>query len=272
MYSEYLEDLRSSGRRSFTSKEIRKTLNLSEDAAKSGLYRLKRRGKLISPINGLYVLVPPEHRPYGSIPAEELVPLMMKHLEAEYYVALLSAAAYFGVAHQKPAKFQVMCRRRIKHSLKFGQVVIELVYKGSLSHLPTQDFLVSTGYLKVATPELIAIDLFKYYNRGGGISHIVTVLFNLVASLDGNKLINLAKDMNEICQIQRIGYVVEKIDLIDEDKKENLVKKLLESLNDNERTYIPLVCNMPTTACSRCKKWKIIENTDFERDFFRTIA
>jgi hypothetical protein len=74
---------------------------------------------------------------------------MMKHLQAVYYVALLSAASYFGAAHQKSARFQVISNKRIKHSLKFGQVAIELIYKDSLTNLPTQDFTVSTGYLSV---------------------------------------------------------------------------------------------------------------------------
>lgn len=95
---------------------------------------------------------------------------------AEYYVALLSAAAYFGATHQKPARFQVISNKRIKHSLAFGQVVIELIYKDSLSYLPTQDFIVSSGYLKVATPELIAIDLFKYPHRAGRRIKLTTLI------------------------------------------------------------------------------------------------
>lgn len=45
----------------------------------------------MSPASGLYVIVPPEHQAYGCIPAEELIPILMEHLQADYYVALLSA-------------------------------------------------------------------------------------------------------------------------------------------------------------------------------------
>jgi predicted transcriptional regulator of viral defense system len=266
MYYEYLESLRSSGRRHFTSKEIRKDLNLSDVAARSGLYRLKRDGKVISPLSGLYVIIPPECQPFGSIPAEELVPILMKYLKADYYVGLLSSAAYFGATHQKPARFQVISNKRIKHSLQFGQVVIELIYKNSLSNLPIQDFVVSTGYLKVATPELTAIDLFKYSNRAGGISHIATVLSELIENMDAQKLITLAENIDELCQLQRIGYVVEKIDVMDEEKKYNFLTYLAEYLQENKRTYISLVPNMPITGAARHSKWKIIENTDFESD------
>jgi hypothetical protein len=59
MFIEYLDKLRSNGNRHFTSQKIMQDLNLSSDAARAGLYRLKRDGKLISPISGLYVIAPP---------------------------------------------------------------------------------------------------------------------------------------------------------------------------------------------------------------------
>ena len=266
MYYEYLENLRSSGRRHFTSAEIRKELNLSDDAAKSGLKRLKQEGKVISPLVGLYIIVPPESRPYGSIPAEELTPIMMQYLGAAYYVGLLSSAAYHGATHQKPARFQVVSNKRVKHSLQFGTVAIELIYKESLLSLPTQDVVVNTGYLKVATPELTALDLFNYSNRAGGISHIATVLSELVENLDANKLITLAEKTGELCQIQRIGYVVEHIEVMDEDKKNDFVTTLADYLQKTVRPYIALVPNMPKIGAARNKKWKVIENTDFESD------
>ncbi len=267
MFVEYLENLRMSGRRHFTFQEIVHSLNISENSAKCGLYRLKKNKKIITPIKGLYVIVPPEHKPYGSIPAEELVPIMMKYLNAEYYVGLLSGAAYFGATHQKSARFQIISNKRIKHSLQFGQVVIELIYKkGDLSHLPTQDFVVTTGYLKVAKPELTAIDLFKYPNRSGGISHIATVLSELLENMDAQKLIILAENIDELCQVQRIGYVIEKVDIMDEEKKNNFINVLVEYFQKNKRPYVSLVPNMPISSMHRCKKWKIIENTDFESD------
>lgn len=210
--------------------------------------------------------MPPEHSIYGSIPAEELVPIIMRQLKAEYYVSLLSSAAFHGAAHQKVFKFQIVTQHRFTHPLEFGQIKIEVIHKKSLSKLPIQDFAVSTGYLKVASAELTALDLFKYSNHAGGISHIATVLSELVEKMDAQKLISLAENTDELCQIQRIGYVVEKIDVMDEEKKTNFLTYLAEYLKKTKRPYIALVPNMPSTGARRCKKWKIIENTDFESD------
>lgn len=267
MFSEYIQQLRASGRRHFTSRGIRAELQLSDSSARSGLYRLKRDKKVISPVNGLYVIVPPEYQSYGSIPSEELVPIIMQHLQADYYVGLLSAGLFYGATHQKPARFQVITNKRIKHSLEFGDVVIELVYKDYLQGLPTQDFVVSTDYLKVSTPELLAINLFKYIKRTGGISHIATVLSGLSPSIDENKLIALAEELGEILQIQRLGFILERIDVLeDEEKKEQIITKLAEYIETVDHTYLSLVPYISRTGHPKCEKWKIIENTDFESD------
>ncbi len=266
MFVEYLEKLRSGGKRYFTSQEVIKDLSLSGDAARAGLYRLKRDGKLISPISGLYVIVPPEHKSYGSIPAEELIPIMMKHLNAEYYVALLSAAGFYGASHQKPMVFQVITNRRIKHSLKFGQVYIKLIYKKSLAALPIKDFIVSSGYLKVATPELIAIDLLKFSKHAGGMNNIATVLSELVESIDVHKLIELAENLDECYQLQRLGYIIEKVDVMDDDIKKTIIDALAEYVSSHAKSYTPLSSAIPRVGHPRCRKWKIIENTDFESD------
>jgi predicted transcriptional regulator of viral defense system len=266
MFVEYLEKLRSTGKRYFTSQEIIQDLSLTADAARAGLYRLKRDGKLISPISGLYVIVPPEHKLYGSIPAEELIPIMMKHINAEYYVALLSAAGFYGASHQKPMVFQVVTNKRIKHSLKFGQVYIKLIYKKTLAALPIKDFVVSSGYLKVATPELIAIDLLKFPKHAGGMNNIATVLSELVESINVHKLIELAENLGERYQLQRIGYIIEKIEVMDDDIKTTIIDVLAEYVSSHVKSYTPLSPAISRIGHPRCKKWKIIENTDFESD------
>jgi predicted transcriptional regulator of viral defense system len=266
MFAEYIEKLQSTGRRYFTSKEIIQSLGLSSNAARSGLYRLKRDGKIISPINGLYVIVPPEHKSYGSIPANELIPIMMKHINTKYYVALLSAAEFYGAAHQKPMVFQVITNRRIKHSLKFGQIHIKLIYKKSLTNLATKNFIVSSGYLTVATPELIAIDLLQFPKHAGGINNIATVLAELIENIDVKKLITLAEKLDVKYQLQRFGYIIEKVDVIDDNIKNTMITVLAEYVTAHIKSYIPLASAISKTGYPRCKKWKIIENTDFESD------
>ena len=262
----YIKEIRKKGQRYFTLKQLMSDLSLSKNAALNAIFRIKQHGDLISPMRGLYVIVPPECQSYGSIPAEELIPIIMKHIDTKYYVALLSAAAFYGASHQKPMVFQIISDKRIQHSLNFGQVHIKLIYKKSLDELPTQDFIVSNGYLKVATPELVAIDLLKFPNHAGGINNIATVLSELVETIDVHKLIQCAKNMREQHQLQRLGYIIEKVDVMDEDKKNTIIAALVEYVENKIKSYIPLVAAMPRHGYPRCKKWQIIENTDFESD------
>lgn len=76
----------------------------------------------------------------------------MQYLSTNYYVAPLTAGLFHEATHQKPARFQVISDKRIKHLSAFGDVEIDFIYKKSVLGLPTQNFTVSICYLKVANP------------------------------------------------------------------------------------------------------------------------
>ena len=156
--------------------------------------------------------------------------------------------------------------RRIKHPSTFGDVEIDYIYKKSILDLPTQDFTVSTGYLKVATPELIALDLLEYPNHAGGLNHIATVFSELASALDPIKLINLAQNTHAEYQLQRIGYILDQIDVMDETNTEIMINVLAQHVQENKPNYLPLASEISKIGYSRCKKWRIIENSEIESD------
>ena len=262
----YIKDIRKDGRRCFTILDILEQFHVSNSHARVALHRLLKTGDLISPARGLYVIVPPEHQPHGSIPPQELVPLVMQYMGAHYYVALLSAGLFHGATHQKPARFQVISDKRIKHPSIFGDVEIDYIYKKSVLELPTQDITVSTGYLKVAIPELVALDLLEYPKHAGGLNHIATVFSELFEALDPIKLINLAKDTHAEYQLQRIGYILDHIDVMDETNAEIMINALAQHVQENKPNYLPLASEIPKIGYSRCTKWRIIENSEIKSD------
>lgn len=262
----YIKDIRKDGKRCFTTLDITGQFHVSNAHARVALHRLLKTGDLISPARGLYVIVPPEHQPHGSIPPQELIPLIMQYLGANYYVALLSAGLFHGATHQKPARFQVISDKRIKHPSTFGNVEIEYIYKKSVLGLPTQDFTMSTGYLKVATPELVALDLLEYPNHAGGLNHIATVFSELAPAVDPIKLINLAKETRTEYQLQRIGYILDYIDVMDEPGAEIIINALSHHVQENKPNYLPLASEISKTGHPWCKKWRIIENSEIESD------
>ena len=143
---------------------------------------------------------------------------------------------------------------------------IDYIYKKSVIELPTQNLTVSTGYLKVASPELVALDLLLYPNHAGGLNHIATVFSELIDNLDPIKLIKLATVIRAEYQLQRIGYILDHLDDTDEKHNEALIHALAQYVQDNKPSYLPLASEISKMGYPKCKKWRIIENADIESD------
>ena len=265
-FSDYLKEVRQKGQHAFTLNQIMVDLKLSRSAAWSVVCRSSERGDIMSPAQGFYVIVPPENQLQGSIPAQELVPLLMNHLKVDYYVSLLSGAQYHGASHQKSGAFQIIVNKQIKHKLEFGQVKIEAIYKKSFESISTQDVAVKTGYLKVAAVELVVFDLLTYRNQSGGLNHIATVLSELIEAIDITKLIERAQKIKSTAWLQRLGYILEQIDSMDTEKTQKIIDALEYYLNSKMSGFIALASELPKAGHPRIKKWKIIVNTIIESD------
>lgn len=265
-FSDYLKDLRRSGQLSFTIDKVVSDLKMPERNALVAIHRIKKRGEIISPAKGFYVIIPPEHQLQGCIPAKELLPILMKHLNVNYYVGLLSAAMYHGSTHQKPNSFQVISNKQIRKELRFGAVAIDLIYKKSLENLPIQEIAVDSGYLKISSPELTIMDLLLYPKRSGGLNHIATVLSEIVPSIDIKKLLELANASSQKTWLQKLGYILEKIDSENPNHKQRIVEALAKYLSNSNKKFVALAPEIQIEGYPKCKKWMIIENTSIESD------
>ena len=81
---------------------------VSPAAAKLALLRLAKQRLVASPARGFYVIVPPEYKRLGCLPADQFIPQLMERLGLPYYAGLLTAAQYHGAAHHRPQEFQVV--------------------------------------------------------------------------------------------------------------------------------------------------------------------
>ena len=97
------DELLSEGISSFDAAEAARRMGLSRDRAHGALKRLADAGEIFSAARGFYVIIPPEYRAWGAVPAPWFVDPMMAHLGRRYYVGLLSAAELFGAAHSPPS-------------------------------------------------------------------------------------------------------------------------------------------------------------------------
>jgi predicted transcriptional regulator of viral defense system len=108
--------------------------------------------------------------------------------------------------------------------------------------------------------------LLNYPIHAGGLNHIATVFSELAPSIDANKLIELAQKIHAKYQLQRIGYILEKIDTMEEDKKFQIMEALEVFLKGNMKYYIPIASEIEKIGYPRDKRWKIIENSEIESD------
>src|SRR5579864_6898643 len=99
---DYIANLAAAGQYAFTSRDARKALGGSSEAVKLALGRLAKQSLVASPARGFYTIIPPEYRALGSLPADQLIPALMRDLDLSYYASLLTAAQYHGAAHHRP--------------------------------------------------------------------------------------------------------------------------------------------------------------------------
>lgn len=264
-FHNYLKTVRASGRYAFTADEAIADLNISRNALNCAVYKLKKKKDIISPAKHLYVILPPEHQALGCLPAEELVPILMKHWNVPYYVCGLSAAYYHGASHQKPQVFQVMTNKRLK-DLECGRVKIIFVYKKNLEPLLIEKRVVKTGYLSIASPELTALDLLTYRKLAGGLNSIATVLSELIEAMNVDRLLEIIKSVSEHAWWQRLGYILENIEIMEPKNLEKTLSALRQHAKAQQLVWVPLASELPIKGVKRDKFWMIIENTTIEVD------
>lgn len=206
----YVDSLQQSGRYTFDRREALKELPISPVALKLAARRLSRQGRLISPRRGFFVIVPLEYKSAGSPPPSWFIDSLMHFEEESYYVALLSAAALHGAAHQQPQEFQVLTSRQMKPA-RAGRSRIHFLLKKNIKRGDTVPHKTETGTMRISTPETTALDLLRYSNYAGGLNNIATVLSELAERIDPKRLAETARRADDLPSAQRLGFLLEHV-------------------------------------------------------------
>lgn len=246
------------GRYFFTSDEAGQALAVSRDAVKLALNRLRRKGEIACPGRGFYVIVPPDYRLLGSLPADQFIPALMAQAQVPYYVGLLSAAQYHGAAHHRPQGFQVMVGKA-RRPIECGKVRVAFHVRKQIADVPVQVINTPRGTITVSTPEATAFDLVGYEAKIGGLDAVATILVDLAEKLDADKLLILAPTV-PLTWVQRLGYLLEQVDAA-------LKAKLLKDyVCQHAREVITLVPSAPVDGQPRNNDWKLIVNAVVEAE------
>lgn len=266
LLSKYIEKLQAQGILYFTIHEATKSLKTSKEKLYPRLHYFKKKRIIVSPVRGLYVIVPIQHRAIGCIPPEQLIVIVMKYLKVPFYAGLLTAAAYHGATHQRLRVFQVVSSKRFFKDIIIGDVWIEFIYKKHITSVALEKKEMYAGYLPISTPEETAKDVMYFYKKCGGLNHQATVLAELTKAINPQKLIDLAGKSDSLFWIQRMGYMLEVIDTFYKKERDSIVDALAKFLANQQLRYAPLAREIATKGKPRNKKWKIIENSTIESD------
>lgn len=257
---EYIDQLQSSGRYSFQKLDLHQQLNLSDSAVNLALNRLIKKHRIAMIRQGFYIIIPLEYRNMGILPAVWFIHQLMDYLGRPYYVALLSAAAIHGAAHQQPQEFQVITDQSIR-TIHVNGLKIRF-FKKSNENLDEGVAQVKgeNGYIAVSEPELTAIDLIRYSTGVGGINRVSTVLEELSEKIDPYRLVETAKREKILPYIQRLGLIMDKVGF------ENLTSKLNGWLKENNPPKAALDPGKSYKNVDLNDKWQIYVNTEIETD------
>jgi predicted transcriptional regulator of viral defense system len=259
----WIEKQQSWGKYVFSLEQVRKDFpDLSEAAIILSLVRLTRKSRIVSIYKGFYLIIPPEYAARGILPPLIFIDDLMTFVGKPYYVALLSAAALHGAAHQQPQEFFVVTTIKQMTTQKKG-IKINYITKKDISFNLLEKRKTESGFVNISSPELTAADLVFYNTRVGGINRVCTVINELSESI---KPENISRELIEtisIPTIQRLGFIFDRIV-----NQRELADKLLKISKDLNKSFYkqPLKAGGKRSGFETDEKWGIIINTTIEID------
>ena len=206
--SSYASSLLAAGRGVFSADEAQREIGISRGAFLDAAERLQRRGQLIRPRRGFYVVVQPQYAKMGAPPPEWYIDALMHHEKQPYYVGLLAAAAAHGASHQAVMEFQVVTNKLLP-DVEAGRTRITFSYRKDMATVSSgvEDRKTQSGYMQLSSPELTALDLVRYPQSSAGLDNIATVLAELSERLKPKKLASLSVAF-EKAVVQRLGHLL----------------------------------------------------------------
>jgi predicted transcriptional regulator of viral defense system len=256
--SDYVEALLKKGSICFTKAEAVKALGTTEIAFMRAAQRYQKKGMLLRPVTGFYVVIEVEHRDAGGPPVIHFINKLMKYLKLPYYIGMLSAARFHGATHQAVMETQVLTLRPLP-MIKYGRHRIRFITNKFTEKIPKQTLETPHGSVLISTPEATLFDLVRYHKKAVGFSHIATVILEMKDKINGKKLPPVAQVYNDIPIAQRVGF------LLDTYGNKKSAIPLQDWLTDKD---VPLVKLNPMSSSKGDQniKWSINVNTTIEPD------
>ena len=263
--SSYVSEIKKRGRIVFSYAEITENFpKLSRSATKSALNRLVKKEQILSAWKGFYLIISSEYALRGIVPPELYIDDLMKFLGRSYYIGLLSAASFYGSAHQQPQQFFVVNTfPALRDTTKKDLCINFITTRKKIPDILLHNFKTRTGYIQVSSAELTVADLITHSKEVGGFNRAITTINDLVESLNFNKITADFFEYVPLATIQRLGYLFDNI--IELPKLANILWNKTQKFGHKFQT-IPLRRGKKSLNSPIDDKWKIIINEQLQLD------
>lgn len=252
------------GKYTFTRDEVVSAFpRMKAEVISTTLSREVKKGRIMIPLQGFYVIIPDEYALRGFAPQPFYLDDMMRHLGRKYYVALLSAGSYHGAAHQAPMTFCVMLEPPTMRGKKTQKYATRYFYRSSIPMEYVEQRQTRTGKINVSCPELTAIDLVTYQERSGSITRAATVLAELVEKTDFVRLGPEFVKVAPVACFQRLGYILEEV-LEEQEAADGVYELLMRAGVRLQKTT--LKAGKDATGAEMNERWRIKVNERIEID------
>jgi predicted transcriptional regulator of viral defense system len=209
--SQVIDDAERSGRLNLHATDIADKLpDLSADALRQALRRLKKKGRIVlaSGGSGHWIVVPVQDSVAGAPSLESwLHAYLATTLNTHYYVDLLSAAEIYGASPYAVMVTQVVVPKP-RRSIQVGRNKIDFIVRADLTKIPTQWHETEHGRFKVSTAEIAVLELIQRQRIVGGLGRLIAVLHDLIRCCTCEGL-NLALTIiDDVSSAQRLGALL----------------------------------------------------------------
>ena len=266
---EFIDSQLVRGRGYFTKSAALNEIGQSPQAFQAAVSRLSKKGKLASPRRGFYLILRPEDRAFGAPDPARWIDPLMKHLEVDYRISMLRAAAFHGAAHQAAMVFQVIAPRQLP-KIEIGRHRVEFLFQSTNAFAKANrpewlaELKTDAGFAKIAGVELTLLDVCRYFHRAGGINGAAQIVHDLGHKVD-SKILAKAACVFENSSVRRLGYLLSHFGLSRQADSLRRFAKKAKSFKSLDPAVKPIVPEL-TEMEERNDDWKLLINVPVEID------
>jgi len=238
----------------FTAKDIEEITGLKNNTARKLRHDLIKRNIIARLKPGKYVIIPQELGEVISYIGNWYVVAREIVKSPDYYVSYYSAMDIHNMlTHPITTVFVITPQQEYKKRRIVGNTTFEFIYMNKKNIWGVEKIWVTQSeQVRVSTIERTIIDCLYLPKYCGGVMEIIKGLWIQKEKVDFDKLLNYVIKFNKIVVIKRLGYILESLNLQDE----NYLSTLRTQINNKYYALDPLLSTEKTYKNS----WKLIAN------------